>query len=105
MSRPSNSSKTIPENALQALRAFGENLRVARERRGESLRAWAARMDASVPTIRRMEAGDPTVGAGVFATGLWLCGQADALAGVLSPASDTAAHEIEIARAARRRRK
>jgi hypothetical protein len=105
MSRSSTAAKTVPANALQALRALGENLRIARERRGEGLRAWAARMDASVPTVRRMESGDPTVGIGVFATAIWLCGQQETLAGLVSPASDTAAHDIEIARAASRRRK
>ena len=104
MSRSSTAARTVPEPALEALRALGANLRVARERRDESLRAWAARMDASVPTVRRMEAGDPTVGIGVFATAIWLCGQDAALAALASPASDSAALEREIARTSRRRK-
>jgi hypothetical protein len=104
MSRSSTASKSLSAKAALALQSLGENLRVARERRQESLRAWAARMDVSVPTLRRMEAGDPTVGAGVYATALWLCGQVDALALIITPAADTAAHEIEVAQASRRRK-
>lgn len=104
MSRSSTATKTIPSHALRSLKALGENLRVARERRGESLRAWAVRMDVSVPTLQRMESGDPTVGMGVYVTAIWLCGQVDALAELVSPASDTGAQEIEIIRASRRRK-
>jgi len=51
---------------------LGENLALARQRRKESLRAWASRMAVYVPTLIRMEKGDPPVGMGVYATALWL---------------------------------
>ena len=104
MSRSSRAAKSLPVAAMTALKAVGENLRVARERRGESLREWAGRIDASVPTIVRMERGDPTVGIGVYATALWLCGLTDALRNLADPACDRVALEMEIARASRRRR-
>lgn len=104
MGKSSAAVKTIPANAARALQVLGEHLRVARERRGESLRAWAARMDVSVPTLRRMEEGDPTVGMGVYATALWLCGRAHTLAEVMAPENDAAALELEIARSSRRRK-
>jgi len=104
MGKSSAATKTIPANPARALQALGEHLRVARERRGESLRAWAARMDVSVPTLRRMESGDPTVGMGVYATALWLCGRDQALAEVMAPESDSAALELDIARTSRRRK-
>lgn len=104
MGKSSTAARTIPTGALRALQALGENLRVARERRGESLRAWAARMDVSVPTLQRMERGDPTVGMGVYATAVWLGGQVDALARIMTPTSDVAANELEVAKASRRRR-
>ena len=104
MSRSFTATKTIPSHAQRSLKTLGENLRVARERRGESLRAWAQRLDVSVPTLQRMESGDPTVGMGVYATAIWACGQAEVLAEILAPASDTAAQEIEIIRASRRRK-
>jgi transcriptional regulator with XRE-family HTH domain len=105
MSKASTASKTIPEAASLALQTLGENLRIARERRGESLRSWALRLSVSVPTLQRMESGDPSVGMGIYATALWLCGQHKALAVLAAPASDAEAQEIEIVRASSRRRK
>lgn len=104
MSRPSAATKTMPANALDAVKAMGEHLRIARERRRESLRAWAARMNISVPTLRRMESGDPTVGMGVYATALWLCGQEGRLGGIMAPETDSMAQEMDIVRASRRRK-
>lgn len=104
MGRSASANQSLPSVALDALEALGGNLRVARERRGESLRAWAARMDVSVPTLQRMERGDPSVAIGVYATAIWLCGLASSLAAVADPSSDTAALELEIARTSRRRR-
>ena len=66
---------TIPPAATQALRALGENLAIARARRRESQRAWAKRLGVSVPTLIRMERGDPGVGVGIYATALWLMGR------------------------------
>lgn len=103
MSRSSTAVKTLPTAPRRALEALGENLRVARERRGESLRAWALRLDASVPTLRRMEAGDPSVGMGVYATALWACGLDQGLADLADPSKDGEALEIDIVRASKRR--
>lgn len=83
---------------------LGENLRIARERRGESLRIWALRMEVSVPTIQRMERGDPTVGMGIYGTAIWLAGQIEALGEVAMPSLDERALEMDLLRAARRRR-
>ena len=104
MSRPASASKCLPPPARDALLVLGENLRVARERRREPLREWAVRIGVSVPTLQRMERGHPSVGMGVYATALWLCGQVQALAELASPASDIPAQELDIARAARRRK-
>jgi transcriptional regulator with XRE-family HTH domain len=105
MSRAAFASKRMPQGVDYALTTLGENLRIARERRGESLRDWASRLEVSVPTLQRMERGDPTVGMGVYATAFWLCGLVEALALAADPSADRGAQEIEIARAARRRRK
>jgi len=104
MSKPATATKTLPTNAALALKSLGDHLRIARERRGESLRAWASRMDVSVPTLQRMESGDPTVGMGVYATAIWLSGRHQALAELMAPASDAEVQEIEVMRASRRRK-
>lgn len=105
MSKSAETLKSLPGSTLKALAALGENLRIARERRGESLRSWALRMAVSVPTLQRMESGDPSVGMGVYAVALWLCGQEKALAALASPSEDKQVLELEIIRAAKRRKR
>lgn len=104
MAKSSKSTRSLPEDVLASLARLGENLKVARERRGESLRAWASRMEISVPTLQKMEAGDPTVGMGIYATAIWLSGQIEALGDVAMPSADDEALAIEILRARRRRK-
>jgi transcriptional regulator with XRE-family HTH domain len=105
MGQKSGASRKLPMPVAMALKALGENLRIARERRGEPLRQWAGRCEVSVPTLQRMEAGDPSVSMGVYATAVWLCERVGAIEELASPENDAAAHDIEIARAASRRRK
>jgi transcriptional regulator with XRE-family HTH domain len=93
----------IPPAAAQALRALGENLAIARTHRRESQRTWAKRLGISVPTLIRMERGDPGVGVGIYATALWLMGTANGLAELAAPAADRGALEREVRNAVRRR--
>jgi transcriptional regulator with XRE-family HTH domain len=94
---------TIPPAATEALRALGENLAIARTRRRESQRAWAKRLGVSVPTLIRMERGDPGVGAGIYATALWLMGTVAGLPELAAPAADRGALEGDVRRALQRR--
>jgi DNA-binding XRE family transcriptional regulator len=102
MSKSSLVASSLPPIAESALRQLGENLAIARARRKESQRAWAARIGVSVPTLIRMEKGDPTVSMGVYASALWLMGRIQALPEVAAPAQDLGALERDI-RVARRR--
>jgi transcriptional regulator with XRE-family HTH domain len=95
---------TIPPAAASALRTLGENLRVARVRRRESQRTWAKRLGISVPTLIRMEKGDPGVGAGIYATALWLMGTVAGLSELAAPAADRGALENDVRRALKRGR-
>ena len=99
MPAPASAVSSLPASALAALRSLGADLRIARQRRGESLRAWAFRMDVSVPTLIRMEKGDPAVGIGVYATALFLMGRHGALGVVAAPEADTVALAADIQRA------
>jgi transcriptional regulator with XRE-family HTH domain len=103
MSRPSQAQLTLPPAAARSLRALGENLAIARVRRRESQRVWAKRLGVSVPTLIRMERGDPGVGAGVYATALWLIGRAGALGDVPAPETDRGALESDVRKALERR--
>jgi transcriptional regulator with XRE-family HTH domain len=89
--------------ASQALRALGENLAIARVRRHESQRAWAKRLGVSVPTLIRLERGDPGVGAGIYATALWLMGRVSALPELAAPGDDRGALEANVQEAIQRR--
>jgi transcriptional regulator with XRE-family HTH domain len=96
MSKSSDHIQFLPELALVQLIALGTNLAIARKRRKESLRSWAARIGVSVRTVQRMEAGDPGVGIGIYATALWAIGRSDALPALADPALDLGALQISI---------
>jgi transcriptional regulator with XRE-family HTH domain len=87
---------SLPPVAATALARLGENLSIARKRRKESQRAWAMRIGISVPTLIRMEKGDPSVGMGVYASAMWLMGRVQALPEVAAPAADLGALEQDI---------
>src|SRR3984957_14519109 len=93
----------MPPAAQQALRSLGENLTIARIRRKESQRTWAKRVGCSVPTLIRMEKGDPGVGMGIYATALWLIGRVAALPEMAAPAADRGALENDVRDALKRR--
>ena len=96
MSKPAAAAELLPAAVDRALKDLGANLALARQRRKESQRAWATRLSVSVPTLIRMEKGDPSVGMGVYATALWLMGRHAALAEVADPAHDLNALEQDI---------
>jgi hypothetical protein len=96
VSRNSPSIESLPQAARAALRKLADDLSTARKRRGQPLREWAKRLEVSVPTLLRMEKGDPSVSAGVYATAVWLIGRHEALGQVADPKEDLAALEAEI---------
>lgn len=89
-------ARSLPPVATSALRQLGENLAIARKRRKESQRSWAQRIGVSLPTLIRMEQGEPTVSMGVYASALWLMGRVQALSEVAAPANDLGALEQDI---------
>ena len=102
MSNLSPALESLPQAAGSALRKLGDDLATARKRRGQPLREWAKRLQVSVPTLLRMEKGDPSVSAGVYATAVWLIGRHEALGRVADPKEDVAALEAEIQTARQR---
>jgi transcriptional regulator with XRE-family HTH domain len=86
-----------------ALARLGEHLALARVRRKQSQREWAQRLGVSVPTLIRLEKGDPGVGAGIVATALWLVGRVAALGELADPQQDRGALELDVREATRRR--
>ena len=94
---------SLPPAAAQALEALGRNLCVARIRRKESQRVWAKRLGVSIPTLIRLEQGDPGVGIGIVVTALWMIGRASALPALADPQHDLGALEQDVREAMRRR--
>ena len=93
----------MPPLAAKSLKKLGEDLAIARGRRKESQRVWAARLGISVPTLIRLEHGDPGVRIGIVATALWMIGRADALSTLAAPETDRGALELSVREAVRRR--
>jgi hypothetical protein len=96
MPKSSLHNEFLPPQVIQSLSTLGEGLALARLRRKESLRSWALRMGVAVRTVQRMEKGDPGVGMGVYAMGIWLMGRSQALADVAAPEFDRGALTQEI---------
>ena len=103
MSKSSIALTSLPPEAANALAELGEHLALARVRRKESQRQWALRIGVSVPTLIRMERGDPSVSVGVYTTVLWLLGLSGALSDLASPAKDLRALEADVRAASRTR--
>ena len=103
MSRSAKTVVSLPGQVERCLGKLGTDLRIARERRGESLRSWAARVGVSVPTLQRLEGGDPSVGMSSYAVVLWLIGRIGDLENLADPAGDQQALSQEILKSSRKR--
>ena len=99
MPKTARSILQMPPATVAAIEKLGSDLAVARLRRKESLKTWAQRMGVSVPTLQRLEAGDPGVGIGIVVTALWLIQRDGALAQLAAPELDQGAIEMDIRQA------
>jgi hypothetical protein len=86
----------MPPATLAGLQKLGSDLAVARLRRKESLASWASRLGTSIPTLMRLEAGEPGVSVGIYASALWLIGRSGDLADLASPENDRGALELDV---------
>jgi hypothetical protein len=88
MSKDSNVKIMLPAAVERNLRQLGEHIHIARKRRKESLADWALRLQISIPTLRRLEAGDPSVSMAAYATALWVLGRVQFLGEIANPEAD-----------------
>ena len=102
MSKSSGAIDSLPAAALKGLRDLGADLAMGRLCRKESLNFWSARMNVSVPTLMRMEKGEPSVAIGVYATSLWMLGRSKSLSELANPQDDLGALEQDIRKAKKR---
>lgn len=103
MPKASGALTSLPPVAAEALRKLGESLAIARVRRKESQRTWSKRLGVSIPTLIRMEQGEPGVAIGIYATALWLLGRVQRLPDLADPQEDRGALELDVRRAIQRR--
>jgi hypothetical protein len=96
MAKKSSAITNLPPALAGQLRQLGENLAIARERRRQTVRQWAERLGVTPATALRMEAGDPSVSIGIYATALWLMGRAAEIPALAAPAHDQGALEVEV---------
>lgn len=68
----------------EILRVIGARIRAARLRSGDRQKDFAYRIGVTVPTLRSLEAGKPTVSAGALINAMEVLGRADDMLGVLS---------------------
>jgi hypothetical protein len=96
MPKTARALQQLPPATQATLEKLGADLAVARLRRKESLKTWATRMGVSVPTLQRLEAGDPGVGIGIVATALWLIQRDAELGQLAAPEHDRGAIEMDV---------
>jgi transcriptional regulator with XRE-family HTH domain len=98
---------TLPTSVRRALRGIGSDIRDARRRRRLLTAVLANRAGITLPTLRRVERGDPAVSFGIYANVLYALGLLDKLISVASAQSDVvglALEEERLPQRVRRRR-
>jgi transcriptional regulator with XRE-family HTH domain len=75
-------------NADPKLLKLGARLKAERLKRNEPQALFAARIGVSVPTLRKMESGDPTVQIGYWATALGILDRSGDLDSILAVSED-----------------
>lgn len=66
------------------LRILGNRIRSARIRRGDHQKVFAYRIGVSIPTLRDLEEGKPTVSVGAFMNALEAVGHLDEMTGIMA---------------------
>jgi transcriptional regulator with XRE-family HTH domain len=79
MPRKRLDQNTLPLDIIDQLSDWGGAIRAERIRQQLTVREFARRLDLSVQTLGRIEAGDGTVQTGSFMTALWALGLLDKL--------------------------
>ena len=83
---------------MRQIELLAQNIAIARKRRGETQAQWASKLGVSVPTVARIERGDPSVAVASYVMCMWLINQAEGLADLVAPLNDHAALEREVSK-------
>ena len=88
MARTRKAKEGLPTAALNALATLGENIRIARKRRGWNLDEMSSSMFVSRKTLANLEDGDPSVGLAVLAAALHAFNLVKDLQQIADPVND-----------------
>ncbi len=91
----STAKDTLPRDARKALAKLGEDIAVARKKRGISTVSMAERAFVSRNTLHKLEKGDPSVSIAIYATVLSLLGLVDRLGDVAERSEDEIGLDLE----------
>jgi len=78
----------LPIPVKKALRKLGEDIRYARLRRRITMKLMAERAFISRTTLTKVEAGDPSVALGIYATVIFILGRVSNLASLIDLSKD-----------------
>ncbi len=78
----------LPGDCKEAMAVLGDRLRQERLRRNETQKVFAARIGASVPTLLKMETGDPKVCIGLWVNALDILNRLSDLSHILETQED-----------------
>ena len=79
MAQTSRITQSMPDHVADAMAMAGAKLRALRKAKRLTAAQLAQRLMISLPTLRKLERGDPTVVWGVFALALWGLGDLEKL--------------------------
>ena len=105
MPRTNKSFQQLPGSIASALLELGKAIRVARIRRRQSVADFASRLGVTLPTLRKLERGDPGVAVATFVSALWLIGLLDRLRDLAKPENYVLGNMLETSRLPQRVRK
>jgi len=96
---------SLPLPVRRALRRIGADIRDARRRRRLPTAVLANRVGITLPTLRKVERGDPSASFGIYATVLFVLGFVDKLATVAAVEGDAVGLALEEERLPKRIRR
>jgi transcriptional regulator with XRE-family HTH domain len=95
MTRLTGGIAGLPTSLRQRLKVIGENIRLARKRRGLTMKDMADRMFITRKTLKRLEDGDPGTSIGVLSSALLVLGMEADLAALADPRNDAVGNAID----------
>ena len=105
MTKKSIAITATPIFLKKSLQILGKNIQTARKRRRMTQRELADRIMCSLPTIGRLESGDPGISLSILAQALWVFGMEKQLVNLASPENDAIGLQKELANMPKRIRK